>query len=70
MATKKDLVITIGPDGEVTIEVEGVAGPGCLDLTKFLEDELGEVTDRQLSSAYYQDTEDEVSISIDGGDHS
>ena len=70
MATKKDLVITIGPDGEVTIEVEGVAGPGCLDLTKFLEDELGEVTDRQLSSAYYQDAEDEVSISIDGGDHS
>ena len=70
MATKKDLVITIGPDGEVTIEVEGVAGPGGLDLTKFLEDELGEVTDRQLSSAYYQDAEDEVSISIDGGDHS
>jgi len=70
MATKKDLVITIGPDGEVTIEVEGVAGPGCLDLTKFLEDELGEVTDRQLSSAYYQEEEEGVSISIDGGDNS
>ena len=70
MATKKDLVITIGPDGEVTIEVEGVAGPGCLDLTKFLEYELGEVTDRQLSSAYYQEEEEGESNSLDGGDQS
>ncbi len=70
MVTKKDLVITIGPDGEVTIEVQGAAGPECLDLTKFLEDELGEVTDRQLSSAYYQEEEEGVSISIDGGETS
>jgi len=70
MVTKKDLVITIGPDGEVTIEVQGAAGPECLDLTKFLEDELGEVTDRQLSSAYYQEEEEGVTISIDGGETS
>ena len=50
--------------------MEGVAGPGCLDLTKFLEDELGEVTDRQFSSAYYQEEEEGVSISLDGGDGS
>ena len=70
MVTKKDLVITIGPDGEVTLEVQGAAGPECLDLTKFLEDELGEVTDRQLSSAYYQEEEEGVTISIDGGETS
>ena len=70
MATKKELMITIGPDGEVQIQVEGAAGPECLDLTKFLEDELGEVTDRQLSASYYQEAEEEVSISLDGGDNS
>ena len=70
MATKKELVITIGPDGEVQIQVEGAVGPECLDLTKFLEDELGEVTDRQLSASYYQEAEEGVSISLDGGDNS
>jgi hypothetical protein len=68
VATKKDIVITIGPDGEVKIEVEGVAGKDCLDLTKFLEDELGEVTDRQFTSAYYQEEEEDVAISVGGGD--
>jgi len=70
MATKKDIVITIGPDGEVKIEVEGVAGPGCMDLTRFLEEELGEVTDRQFTSAYYQESEEDASISVGGGDDS
>lgn len=67
MVTKKDIIITIGPDGEVKLEVKGVPGADCLDLTKFLEDELGDVTDRQHTSEYYQE-EEEVRIKVSGGD--
>ena len=57
MARKRDIVITIGPDGGVDIKVEGVPGADCLDFTKFLEDELGEVTTRQHTSEYFQQEE-------------
>ena len=69
MAKKRDIVITIGPDGEVEITVEGVAGKDCMDFTKFLEDELGEVTKREFTSEYYQTEESaEEVIKIGGGD--
>lgn len=57
MAKKRDIVITIGPDGGIDIRVEGVPGSDCLDFTKFLEDELGEVTSREHTSEYYQEEE-------------
>jgi hypothetical protein len=60
MAKKRDIVITIGPDGNVQLTVEGVAGPDCMDFTKFLEDELGDVTERTHTSEYYCDTEEVV----------
>tara|TARA_B100000530_G_scaffold40988_1_gene23462 strand:+ start:675 stop:878 length:204 start_codon:yes stop_codon:yes gene_type:complete len=60
MAKKRDIVITIGPDGNVQLTVEGVAGPDCMDFTKFLEDELGDVTERTHTSEYYCDTEETV----------
>ena len=53
--TKKELEIVIGPDGTVTIQVEGVAGKSCVDATRFLEEALGEVTDREYTREYYQD---------------
>ena len=60
MAKKRDIIITIGPDGDVQIQVEGVAGADCVDFTKFLEEELGDVTDRQFTSEYYQEEEEQV----------
>ncbi|MDP6944893.1 MAG: DUF2997 domain-containing protein [Myxococcota bacterium] len=53
MAKKRDIVITIGPDGNVQLSVEGVAGSSCVDFTKFLEEELGDVTERTHTSEYY-----------------
>ena len=67
MAKKQDIVITIGPDGEVQIQVEGVSGAGCIDFTKFLEEELGDVTERVHTSEYYQEAEEGVKIEV-GGD--
>ena len=60
MAKKRDIVITIGPDGNVQISVEGVSGPDCMDFTKFLEDELGDVTERTHTSEYYCEEEQVV----------
>ena len=68
MATKKDIIITIGPDGNVNLKVEGVAGKDCLDLTKFLEEELGEVTERVHTSEYYQEEQEGVKIELGTGD--
>ena len=67
MAKKRDIVITIGPDGEVQIKVEGVPGADCMDFTKFLEDELGDVTQREFTSEYYQ-AEEPVEETVKVGD--
>lgn len=50
----QELEIAISPSGEVKIEVKGVKGDGCLELTRGLEQSLGQVEDRQLKSEYYE----------------
>lgn len=57
---KTELEITISPSGEVSITVRGVKGKKCLELTAFLEEELGQITSRELTPDYYQP--EEVSI--------
>lgn len=54
MADKQELEITIDDQGNVSIKVVGCAGPSCVDLTKGIEDALGEVVDRQRTGEYYQ----------------
>ncbi|MFI5290168.1 MAG: DUF2997 domain-containing protein, partial [Polyangia bacterium] len=41
MSQRKELEITIGPDGEVHVLVKCVKGQSCVDESKFLEDALG-----------------------------
>lgn len=55
---KTEMEITIGPDGEVKIEVIGVSGKTCVDATEFLEEALGEVKDREFTREYYQQGEE------------
>lgn len=38
--------------GDMTISVDGVQGPSCVDLTKELEEELGVVTGRVLKDEH------------------
>ncbi len=55
MAQRKELEITISPSGEVSVQVKCIPGQSCVEETKFLEEALGnQVTDRQLTSDYYQ----------------
>jgi len=60
MAKKRDIIITIGPDGNVQLSVEGVSGPDCIDFTKFLEEELGDVTERTHTGEYFCESEEEL----------
>jgi hypothetical protein len=55
MAQRKELEITIGPDGKVTVHVKCVPGQSCVDESKFLEEALGgKIESRELTSEYYE----------------
>lgn len=55
MSQRKELEITIGPDGEVKVLVKCVKGQSCVDESRFLEDALGgAVESRELTSEYYE----------------
>ena len=48
------IVVTIGPTGEVTVSVEGVAGPACHALTRPLEADLGVTREDTRTAEYYR----------------
>lgn len=45
--------VTITEDGEVKATVQGVAGPACEDLSRFL-DQLGKVVEDKPTPDFYQ----------------
>jgi hypothetical protein len=58
MAEKKELEITIGPDGEVSVLVKCIKGASCVDETRFLEEALGNaVESRELTDEYYEQSQ-------------
>ena len=55
MSERKELEITISPDGEVQVLVKCIKGQSCTDETKFLEEALGNtIESRELTSEYYE----------------
>ena len=46
--------IKISEDGNVSLEVIGVKGKSCVDLTKDLEEELGIVTKQVTKKEYHE----------------
>lgn len=55
MAEKKELEITIGPNGEVQVLVKCIKGASCTEETKFLEEALGNtIESRELTDEYYE----------------
>jgi hypothetical protein len=60
MSKKQELDIQIAPDGAVTINVLGVKGKTCLDLTRDLEESLGAVLDRETKTSFYEQEEAEA----------
>jgi hypothetical protein len=57
MAKKQELEIEIASDGTVSINVQGVKGKACLDLTKDLEESLGVVLARETKPSFYEEEE-------------
>jgi|ETNmetMinimDraft_26_1059896.scaffolds.fasta_scaffold56795_3 hypothetical protein len=59
MESKPTIEIEIRPDGQAVVHVQGVKGNQCIELTKFLEEGLGEVVSREETAEYFeQDTGD------------
>ena len=54
MTKQTKLKFTIRQDGLVTEEVIGVVGNACQDLTKLIEERIGEVTYVETKPEYYQ----------------
>jgi len=61
----KKMRIRIDKGGKTTIHVEGVAGPGCLELAKAFEEAIGEVEERELTDAYHEETSEYVRAKVE-----
>jgi len=59
---RHELVIEIAPDGTVKLEVQGVSGPSCMDLTKDLEFEIGKVLATEKKAEYFSVTDKESTV--------
>ena len=46
--------LVISPQGEITLNTKGYAGPACQEASRFLEEALGIVTQERKTSAFYQ----------------
>jgi hypothetical protein len=52
----QEIEVIIEKDGQVKLEVKGVKGPSCLDLTKDLEAALGgDLAKRDFKPDFYED---------------
>jgi hypothetical protein len=49
--------VAVSPSGAVEITVSGCAGPSCADLTKAMEQALGQVTQDRKTPEYYRPQE-------------
>ena len=50
----KTIIVTIDTAGSAQVEVNGMAGKSCEDLTRELEQALGTVTDRKRTADYHK----------------
>lgn len=54
MPLSREVILTIDQNGQVEIEVKGVKGPSCKDLTAGVEKALGKVTSTRKTGDYFQ----------------
>lgn len=51
---KEQIEITVAADGQVQLHVKGVKGKSCVDLTREIEQKLGQVVERRETAEYYE----------------
>ncbi|MDF2720708.1 MAG: hypothetical protein K0Q59_383 [Paenibacillus sp.] len=49
----KQIIITVGPDGAVSIEAQNYKGNECEEATRPFEEALGQVTNKKRKPEYY-----------------
>ena len=64
MQEQTKLKFTIRQDGLVTEEVIGVVGNACQDLTKSIEEKLGQVTYVETKPEYYQNQTTQTDVTL------
>ena len=52
-----EIEIVVSADGTVTVEALGVVGASCIELTRAIEQALGEVESRECKVAFYEQAE-------------
>ena len=52
-----EIEVVVSQDGTVTVEVKGAAGASCLDLTRAIEEALGEVESRSCKVEFFESAE-------------
>lgn len=58
-----EIILTFNPDGTIKKETKGFVGKTCVSVTKFIEEALGEASDRQYKSEYYDEhVEEQVRV--------
>lgn len=57
----EEIRVVIEKDGKLILKVNGKTGPQCLTVTQALEEEMGEVLDRQRTTEFYQKAQIELS---------
>jgi K+/H+ antiporter YhaU regulatory subunit KhtT len=50
----EEIRVVIEKDGKLTLKVSGKDGPHCLTLTQALENEMGQVLDRQRTNEFFK----------------
>ena len=50
----KTIEILITPKGETTIKTTGFAGPSCREVSRWIEEALGQRTGERLTSEFHQ----------------
>ena len=62
-----EIEIVVALDGTVTIEVKGSTGVTCLDLTRAIENALGEVESRSCKTEFYEAATEAEQVRQSGG---
>lgn len=50
-----EIIVDIAKNGETKVSVNGVAGPGCRDLSLSIENAIGAGQACQITPEYYED---------------
>lgn len=53
----EEIKVVIEKDGKLVLKVSGKGGPQCLAVTQALEEEMGQVLNRQRTNEFYQEAQ-------------